>query len=320
MSGRIGRTVFIMVSKKLLKKTGIAWEMFKHWELYLMMLIPLIWYAIFLYAPMYGIQIAFRNYLPARGFFGSEWAGLRHFRRFFNSFFFIRVLRNTLSINIYSLIIGFPIPIIFALMLNELSSIRYKKFVQNVTYLPHFLSTVVVVSIINMLLNVENGVINTFIRALGRDPVNFLINPAYFQHIFVWSGIWENMGWNAIIYIAALAGVDVGLYEAATIDGASRWQKIKHISIPCIMPTIIIMLLLSCGQIMNIGFEKVLLMQNPLNMVRSDVISTFVYRSGILGAEFSFASAVGFFNSICNFILIITANRLARMFSQTSLW
>ena len=295
-------------------------DIYKHRELYLMMLLPLVWYGIFIYAPMYGIQIAFRDYMPSKGFWGSTFVGLRHFSRFFNSFYFTRVLKNTLGINFYSLLVGFPIPIIFALLLNELPSVRYKKLVQNVTYMPHFLSTVVVVSIINMLLAIDNGVVNSFLKALGKPAQNFLINPSYFWHIFVWSGVWENMGWNAIIYIAALAGVDVGLYEAATIDGASRWQKIRYISIPCIMPTIIIMLLLRCGQIMNIGYEKVLLLQNSLTMETSDVISTYVYRSGILGAEYSFGSAVGLFNSVCNFFLLVVANRAARLMSDTSLW
>ncbi|MCL2320270.1 MAG: ABC transporter permease subunit [Treponema sp.] len=292
----------------------------KSWDLYLMMLLPILWYVIFIYAPMYGIQIAFRDYMPSKGFLGSTFVGLKHFRRFFNSYYFVRVLKNTLGINFYSLLVGFPIPIIFALLLNELKSVRYKKLVQNITYLPHFLSTVVIVSIINMILAVDYGVVNTVLKALGREQYNFMIVPAFFKHIFVWSGIWENMGWDAIIYIAALAGVDLSLYEAATIDGASRWQKIRYISVPCIMPTIIIMLLLRTGHIMNIGYEKVLLMQNSLNMESSDVISTFVYRSGILGAEYSFASAVGFFNSVCNFFLLLVANRTARKLSETSLW
>jgi putative aldouronate transport system permease protein len=269
---------------------------------------------------MYGIQIAFRDYMPSRGFFGSRFVGMKHFFRFFNSFYFGRVLRNTLSINFYSLFVGFPIPIIFALLLNELKSYRYKKLVQNITYLPHFLSTVVVVSIISMLFSLDTGIVNIFLTAMGKPSRDFLINPRYFQHLFVWSGIWTNMGWDAIIYIAALAGVDPALYEAATIDGASRWQKIRYISIPSIMPTIIIMLLLRCGSIMNIGYEKILLMQNSLNMETSDVISTFVYRVGILGAEYSFASAVGLFNSVCNFILLLVTNQTAKRLGDTSLW
>jgi putative aldouronate transport system permease protein len=285
-----------------------------------MMLLPILWYIIFCYTPMYGIQIAFRDYMPSRGFLGSAFVGLKHFRRFFNSFYFVRVLRNTLGINFYTLLVGFPIPIIFALFLNELKSLRYKKLVQNITYLPHFLSTVVIVSIINMLFAVDNGVVNHFFRLFGQPAQDFLINSRIFKHLYVWSGIWENMGWDAIIYIAALAGVDPSLYEAATIDGATRLQKIQLISIPSIMPTIVIMLLLRCGHIMNIGYEKILLMQNSLNMETSDVISTFVYRSGILSAEYSFASAVGLFNSVCNFALLLVANQTAKRFGKTSLW
>lgn len=292
----------------------------KYWDLYLMLLLPVAWYLVFTYAPMYGIQIAFRDYMPSQGFLGSKWVGLKHFMRFFDSFYFTRVLRNTLSINFYSLLLGFPIPIIFALLLNELKSIRYKNIVQNITYLPHFLSTVVIVSILQMLLSPDNGVVNHFLQAIGQPTQDFMINPGYFQHIFVWSGIWENMGWDAIMYIAALAGVDTALYEAATIDGASRWQKIRFISLPSIMSTIIIMLLLRCGSIMNIGYEKILLMQNSLNMETSDVISTFVYRNGILGAEYSFASAVGLFNSLCNFALLLVANQAAKRLGNTSLW
>lgn len=285
-----------------------------------MMLLPVAWYIIFTYVPMYGIQIAFRDYMPSKGFMGSDFVGLKHFFRFFDSFYFTRVLKNTLTINFYSLIMGFPIPIIFALLLNELRSRKYKKLVQNIAYLPHFLSAVVIVSILQLLLSPDNGVVNHLLRAIGQPTQDFMIRQDYFQHIFVWSGIWENMGWDAIMYIAALAGVDMALYEAATIDGASRFQKIRYISIPCIMPTIIIMLLLRCGSIMNIGYEKILLMQNSLNMETSDVISTYVYRSGILGAEYSFASAVGLFNSVCNFVLLLVANGAAKRFGHTSLW
>jgi putative aldouronate transport system permease protein len=305
---------------KTSKRAALAKNFRQNWQLYAMVLLPVAWYIIFMYVPMYGLQIAFRDYMPSKGFLGSEWVGLKHFERFFNSYYCGRVIRNTLSINFYSLLIGFPIPIIFALMLNELRSVRYKKIVQNVTYLPHFLSAVVIVSILQLLLSPTNGVINMVLGRLGFETVDFLAKPEYFQHIYVWSGIWESMGWDAIMYIAALSGVDPGLYEAATIDGASRWQKIRHVSIPCIMGTIIIMLLLRCGSIMNIGYEKILLMQNSLNMDSSDVISTYVYRSGILGAEYSFGSAIGLFNSLCNFVLLVCANWAAKRFGKTSLF
>lgn len=291
-----------------------------NWDLYLMLLLPITWYIIFCYVPMYGVQIAFRDYMPSLGFWGSKFVGFKHFMRFFNSFYFGRVLKNTLTINFYSLLVGFPIPICFALLLNELKSARYKKIVQNITYLPHFLSAVVIVSILQLLLNESSGVVNSFLSLFGHERIDFLSSTSLFPHIYVWSGIWENMGWDAIMYIAALSGVDLALYEAATIDGASRWQKMINVSIPSIMPTIIIMLLLRCGSIMNIGYEKILLMQNNLNMDASDVISTYVYRSGILGSEYSFSSAVGLFNSMCNFALLLFANWAAKRFGKTSLF
>jgi putative aldouronate transport system permease protein len=215
---------------------------------------------------------------------------------------------------------GFPIPIIFALVLNEIGHKTYKKIVQNITYIPHFLSAVVIVSILQLILNPDNGVINVTLKGLGIGSRDFMTDPSLFKHIYVWSGIWENMGWDSIIYIASLSSVDPSLYEAATIDGASRFQKMRYISIPAIMPTIVILFILRCGQIMNIGFEKILLMQNDLNKEASDVISTFVYRSGILSADYSFSTAVGLFNSMCNFILLIIVNSISRKIGDTSLW
>ncbi len=290
-------------------------------ELYLLLALPLLWYAVFHYFPMYGIQIAFRDYYPSKGFLGSPWAGLKHFNRFFSSYYFGRVLTNTLSINFYALLVGFPIPIVFALMLNELKRPRYKKFLQNVTYLPNFLSAVVVVSILQLLLNPSNGVVNMVLLALGaKEPIDFFINPRIIQHLYVWSGVWERMGWDAIIYIAALSAVDPSLYEAATIDGTSRIQRILYIAIPTIVPTIVTLLLLRTGAIMNIGYEKILLMQNSLNMEKSDVISTFVYRSGILDADYSFSAAVGLFNSLCNFALLVVTNTISKRTLNASLW
>jgi len=269
---------------------------------------------------MYGIQIAFRDFMPSRGFVGSEWVGLKHFQRFFSSYYFKRILLNTIMINLYSLLVGFPVPILFALLLNEIEHKIYKKLVQNVTYIPHFLSAVVVVSILQLMLNPNMGVVNMALEAVGLSKKDFLTDASLFKHIYVWSGIWQNMGWDSIIYIAALSGVNPSLYEAATIDGASRLQKMRYISIPGIMPTIVILFILRCGAIMNIGFEKILLMQNDLNMESSDVISTFVYRSGILGADYSFSAAVGLFNSVCNFILLIITNSIVRRLGEVSLW
>ena len=290
------------------------------WQLYLLITPVLIYYIIFHYAPMYGIQIAFRDFMPSRGFVGSEWVGLKHFQRFFSSYYFKRILLNTIMINLYSLLVGFPVPILFALLLNEIEHKIYEKLVQNVTYIPHFLSAVVVVSILQLMLNPNMGVVNMALEAVGLSKKDFLTDAPLFKHIYVWSGIWQNMGWNSIIYIAALSGVNPSLYEAATIDGASRLQKMRYISIPGIMPTIVILFILRCGAIMNIGFEKILLMQNDLNMESSDVISTFVYRSGILGADYSFSAAVGLFNSVCNFILLIITNSIVRRLGEVSLW
>jgi putative aldouronate transport system permease protein len=290
-------------------------------ELYFLLALPVAWYLVFHYFPMYGIQIAFRDYYPSKGFFGSPWVGVAHFRRFFASYYFGRVVTNTLSINFYALLVGFPIPIAFALMLNEIKSTRYKKLLQNITYLPNFLSAVVVVSILQLLLNPSNGVVNVILLALGaKEPINFFASSRIFQHLYVWSGVWERMGWDAIIYIAALSSVDPSLYEAATIDGTTRLQRIRYITIPAIVTTIVTLLLLRTGQIMNIGYEKILLMQNSLNMEASDVISTFVYRSGILDADYSFSAAVGLFNSLCNFALLVVTNQIAKRTLNASLW
>ena len=300
---------------------SLARRMVRCRELYFLLALPLMWYLVFHYFPMYGIQIAFRDFYPSKGFWGSPWVGLMHFERFFSSYYFKRVLTNTLSINFYALLVGFPIPIIFALMLNEMKHARYKKILQNITYLPNFLSAVVVVSILQLLLNPSNGVVNMILLSLGaREPINFFASSRIFQHLYVWSGVWERMGWDAIIYIAALSGVDPALYEAATIDGTNRLQRIRYIAIPAIVPTIVTLLLLRTGAIMNIGYEKILLMQNSLNMETSDVISTFVYRSGILDTDYSFSAAVGLFNSLCNFTLLVVTNLTAKRTLGASLW
>jgi putative aldouronate transport system permease protein len=290
------------------------------WELYLLVLLPLAWYVIFRYVPLYGIQIAFRDYRVKRGFLGSDFVGMKNFIRFFNSFYFGRVVGNTLVINAVSLLVGFPVPVLLALMLNEYRSRRYKKVLQNVTYIPHFLSTVVLVSILQLVFNPNTGVYNLARAALGLKSTNYFATMSAFKPMYILSGLWQNAGWDSILYIAALAGIDPELYEAATIDGASRLQKIRFISLPCIQGTITIMLLLRCGQIMNIGYEKVLLMQNNLNLASSDVISTYVYRVGILEANYSYSTAINMFNSVCNILLLLCANTLARRIGETSLW
>lgn len=283
----------------------------RNWDLYLLLIPSIVFFIIFKYIPMYGVQIAFKNYSARLGIWGSKWVGLKHFDRFFRSYYATRLITNTLGISLYSLLVGFPLPIILAIMMNELQSVRYKKFIQTVTYIPHFLSTVVMVSIINALLSPRAGLINILIKNMGGTPVYFMSEPSYFQSIYVWSGVWQSMGWNSIIYVAALAGIDPTLYEAGRVDGASRWQMLLHITIPSIMPTATIMLILQCGHIMSIGFEKIFLMQNDLNIAASDVISTYVYRSGMINAEFSFSAAVDLFNSVVNCILLGLVNWLS---------
>jgi putative aldouronate transport system permease protein len=292
----------------------------RHWQLYLVLLLPLIYIAIFRYWPMYGVQIAFRDFTPAEGIAGSPWIGLVHFERFFNSYQFWGLLRNTVGISVYSLLAGFPLPIVLAIAINEARRYYFKKTVQMVTYAPHFISTVVMVGIILQFLDPRIGLINKAIVALGGAPTNFIARPDLFQSIYVWSGVWQGMGYASIIYIAALSSIDPQLEEAAIIDGASRLQKILYIDLPGIMPTAIILLILNVGQIMNVGFEKIYLMQNPLNLTTSEVISTYVYKVGLLRAQYSFAAAVGLFNSIIDLVLLVTVNQIARKVGDTSLW
>ncbi|UQZ86119.1 putative multiple-sugar transport system permease YteP [Paenibacillus konkukensis] len=292
----------------------------KNYDLYLLFLPVLAFFIIFEYVPMYGVQIAFKDFIATKGIWGSPWVGFKHFERFFDSFYFWRLIRNTLGIGLYQLIVGFPVPIVLALMINEVKSSLFRRFVQTVTYAPHFLSTVVAVGMIMMFLSPETGLVNIAIRLFGGEPISFMTEPGWFKSIYVWSGVWQQMGWSSIIYLAALAGIDPQLHEAARVDGASRLRRIWHINLPGIMPTVIVLLILNVGSILGVGFEKVFLMQNSLNMAASDVISTSVYRSGILGAEFSYSAAVGLFNSVVNFILLLTVNRIARKVSETSLW
>lgn len=291
-----------------------------NYDLYILLIPVMVYFIIFHYAPMYGVQIAFRRYSFTKGITGSPWVGLFHFKRFFDSYYCWRLISNTLTINLYSLAINFPIPIILAIMLNEVVNTRFKKAVQTITYAPHFLSTVVIVSLLEAFLKPSNGLINNIIRALGGEPISFMTENAWFKTIYVFSGVWQNMGWNSIIYIAALSSIDPTLYEAGKVDGATRMQMIRHITIPSLLPTATIMLILNCGSLMNVGFEKVFLMQNDLNMASSDVISTYVYRSGLINSEYSFSSAVGLFNSIVNCILLVVVNWTARNISETSLW
>lgn len=307
-----------MASRK--KKKRLLSALKRHWRLYVLITPVLVYFAVFHYLPMYGVQIAFKDFIGTRGIWGSPWVGLKHFERFFESYFFWRLLKNTIGISLYELAVGFPVPILLALMVNEIRQNSYKKLVQTITYAPHFLSTVVLVGMIVIFLSPTTGIVNKAIEAFGGETFYFLTEPQWFKSIYVLSGVWQQMGWSSIIYLAALTSIDPHLHEAARVDGASRMQRIWHINLPGIRPTIVILLILNVGSVMGVGFEKIFLMQNSLNMESSDVISTYVYRSGILGAQYSFSAAVGLFNSIVNFILLISVNQIARRLNQASLW
>jgi putative aldouronate transport system permease protein len=289
-----------------------------NWQLYVLLSPALIYFLIFKYYPMYGVQIAFKDFRAVDGILGSKWVGFKHFVNFFDSYYFWTLIKNTLGINLYALAL-FPISIIVALSLNELRDGRFKKIAQTITYAPHFISVVVFCGMIIAFLDPETGIVNNFLKWLGFEPIRFMESPAWFKSIYVWSNEWQNLGWGAIIYLAALAGIDPQLHEAAKVDGATRLQRIWHINLPGIMPTIIILLILNMGNLMSIGFEKILLLQNDLNLDSSQVIQTYVYKAGLLHAQYSYSTAVGLFNSLVNFILLVTFNQLARR-TGTSLW
>lgn len=293
-----------------------------NYQLYLLVALPLVYLIIFQYLPMYGAQLAFKKYRAALGIWGSEWIGLDHFIAFFRSFQFQRVVRNTIAISAYSLVAGFPVPIILAIALNNSQARRFKKTVQLVTYAPHFISTVVMCGMIIQFLSPNVGIVNQFIAAFGLQPVGFMGRPEWFQTIYVFSGIWQQAGYASIIFLAALASVSPELHEAAIVDGAGLRQRNWHIDLPAIMPTAVILLILNVGNLMSVGFEKVYLLQTALNLETSEVIQTFVYKRGIAWQppNFSYAAAVGLFNSVVNLILLAAVNALARRVSGTSLW
>ena len=295
-------------------------HMARQWQLYAFLLIPVALVIIFNYVPMYGITLAFKDYKIKQGILGSPWAGGKYFNQFFSSPNFSLTLKNTLILSLYSLAAGFPMPILLALCLNEVKQQWFKKLVQMVSYAPYFISTVVMVGMLIQLMNVRTGFINKLISAVGGTPVDFMAVPGLFRTIYVWSGIWQSMGYSAIIYIAALSNADPSLYEAAIIDGANRLQKIVHIDIPTIVPTITLLLIMSLGNVMSVGAEKVYLMQNNLNLLTSEIISTYVYKIGLISGQFSLSTAVGVFNSVVNFILIVIVNAIAKRVGETSLW
>lgn len=293
----------------------------RNWQLYLLLLPAVVLLFCFTYIPMYGIQIAFKDFTPRLGIQDSPWVGLEHFQTFFNSYQVKSLFTNTITLSLYSLIAGFPFPIILALMMNQIKVKRFKQTLQVVTYLPHFISTVVMVGIMLILLSPSSGLFGNLARMLGVvDPPNIMGQASAFQSIYVWSDVWQHAGWDSIIYIAALAAVDPSLYEAATVDGAGKWQKIKYIDLPFLVPTAIILLILRAGNIMNVGFEKVYLMQNPLNTTISEIISTYTYKIGIISNQYSLSAAVGLFNNVINFVLLILVNQVSKKVGDTSLW
>lgn len=291
-----------------------------NYQLYLFLLPAVLYLLVFQYAPLYGVQIAFRDYTPKLGIFGSPWVGLKHFQTFFNSFYFKELLVNTLALSGLTLVIGFPIPIVLALLLNQLPGKRYRKVIQTVTYAPYFISTVVICGMLYVFLSPSSGLVNHIIEFFGGKPINFMGEAKYFRGIYVSSEIWQMTGWNTIIYLAALAGVSPELHEAAVVDGAGKLQRIWHIDIPGILPQVMILLILNVGNIMSIGFEKAFLLQNDVNAAASEIISTYVYKMGIEQAQHSFASAVGLFNSAINICLLLIINEVSKRATENSLW
>lgn len=294
----------------------------RHRQLYLLLLLPLSYLILFHYVPMYGVTLAFRNYDISLGILHSKWVGLENFFRFFSSYMLARVLKNTLVISLYSILAGFPLPIIFALALNLMRNQKYKKFVQVVTYAPHFISTTVIVGMMMALLNCHSSMYATIYKALvGTFPNDVFGSDTAFPHLYVLSGVWQNLGWDAIIYVAALSGVSLELHEAAEIDGASRFQRVIHIDLVAILPTASILLIMNSGNILSVGFEKVYLLQNDINLRASETIATYVYKVGLTGSmDFSYSTAIGFFNSVVNMGLLVIVNSITGRLSQTSLF
>ncbi len=291
----------------------------KNRYVYLMALPVVVYYILFHYMPMYGVIISFKKFTPALGIGGSPWVGFKYFRDFFGAYYFWRLIRNTVLLSFNNLLWGFPAPIILALLMNELRSSRYKRAVQSLTYIPHFISVVVVCGLL-LEFSQMGGLINDIVSRFGGERVAFFQDPAYFRLFYIGSGIWQEIGWGTIIYLAALSAIDTQIYEAATIDGAGRWKKMLHITLPSIVPTIIILFIMRMGQMLTVGHEKIILLYNPTIYETADVISTFVYRKGLLEFSWSYSTAVGLFNSVINFTLLVLTNRISRRLSETSLW
>lgn len=307
--------------KETWKKVSKAFR--RYWELYLLLLIPIVYFCIFKYKPMAALIIAFKNYKVKAGYWASPWAkkyGFYHFIRFFKNAYFGQIIWNTVSISLLNLLFGFPVPIILALIMNEIRRTRVKKTMQMVTYVPHFISTVVLVSLLDAMVAPNTGVINQLIVALGGESIYFASKPEWFKPMYIISGIWQNAGYSSIIYLATLANIDQQLVEAARIDGANRWKIIKHIMIPGLLPTAITLLIMNFGKVMNVGFEKVYLMSNSMNTRTSEVISTYIYKQGMESLQYSYSTAVGLFNAVINIILLLIVNKISKKVTETSLW
>jgi putative aldouronate transport system permease protein len=300
-------------------RTALKKDFKKNYQVYLLFVPAFIFYLVFCYAPMGGIIIGFMDYNPRRGIAGSDWVGFKHFLEFFNHLYFFRLMRNTFMLNVYDIIVGFPAPIILALVLNELTKRSFKSIIQTILYIPYFISLVVLCGIIIQFMSTE-GVINDIIGAFGLVPRNWMLEASWFKPIFIISNMWQYAGWSSIVYMAALASVDPELYDAAYIDGCGRFRRILHVTLPGITSVIVIMLILRLGNLMSVGFEKVILLYNPLTFESADVISSYVYRRGLLEANYSFATAIGLFNSFLNFVFLWLANWLSRKFNEYSLW
>ena len=293
------------------------------WQIYLLLLPAVIYFFVYCYLPMYGVQIAFRDYKFAgaySGITGSKWVGMKNFKDFFGAYYFGRLMSNTFLLNLYNLLWGFPIPVIMAILLNQFERLRMKKFTQTAIYVPHFISTAVMAGILYLFLSPTNGIVNKGIEALGGKPIYFMVEAGWFRTLFIGSEIWQHAGWNTILYIATLTAIDPEIYEAATIDGASKRQKILHIDIPYLMPIVVMMLILNCGSLMGSNTDKALLMQQPGNMTASDIIGVYVYEMGLTKAQFSYTAAIGLFVNVINFVMIVSVNWIARRVSETSLF
>lgn len=302
---------------------GFSKKLWRDWRqnrtLYLLVLPVILFYILFAYKPMYGALIAFKDYTPALGFADSPWIGFDNFKRFFNGIYFGRLMKNTILLSLYNLVFGFPAPIILALLLNEVRNQKFKRLTQTITYLPHFISMIVVAGMITNFC-MTTGVINDIIVFFGGEATPLLQNPKYYRTIYVASSIWQQVGWGSIIYLSALAGVDSQLYEAAAIDGAGKWKQMLHVTLPGIAPTIVIMLIMKIGQLMSMGHEKTILLYNPSTYETADIIASYVYRVGLIDQDWSYSTAIGLFNSVINLVLIILANRVSKNLTETSLW